>query len=356
MKTDLFKAFASLEKEKGLSTEQVMEMVKASLSAGIKAVYGEVLDFDANLDFEKEKFSVYVYYNVVEEVVDKDKEMTLEEAKEFSKRAKLGERVKVKVDPKKFGRIPVQNAKNTMRQNIRKEEREQAYKEFQSHKGEIATGLVVAVDLDRGNVTLEIGKNQAVLPGKEQVEGEILRPGERVKVFVVDVKENEKYPRLMISRTHAGLVKRLFEIEVPEIGDGTVEIKAISREAGSRSKLAVYSNDENVDAVGACIGNKGARVAKIVDELGGEKIDIINYSDDPKEFISQALAPAAVVSVEILDEEGKACEVRVPDNQQSLAIGNRGQNVRLAARLTGWKIDIKPESGYFGEETEKPAE
>jgi len=349
MNNELFDALELLQKEKRISMDKAIEMIRASISAGIKAVYGEVEDFDVTVDFEKRKFGVVIFYNVVETVEDPEKEMTLAQAREHSKRAKLGDRVKIKVDPKKFGRISAQNAKNTMRQNIRKEEREQAFQEFQSQKGEITTGLVVAVDTDRGGVTLEIGKNQAILPPKEQVEGERLRPGERVKVYVVDVKENEKYPRLLISRTHAGLVKRLFEIEVPEIADGTIEIKAVAREAGSRSKLAVTSVDENVDAVGSCIGNKGTRIAKIIDELGGEKIDVVNYSDDVKTFIANALAPAQVVSVEITDEESKTCLVRVPDNQQSLAIGNKGQNVRLAARLTGWKIDIRPESGFYGE-------
>ena len=202
----------------------------------------------------------------------------------------------------------------------------------------------------RGNVTLEIDHNEAYLLKSEQIPGETFEDGEKIKVYVVEVANSERGPKVMISRTHPGLVKRLFEIEVPEVYEGTVEIKAVSREAGSRTKLAVWSRDPDVDAVGACIGARGARVAKIVDELGGEKIDVVQYSEDPVEFISAALSPAKVVSVEIDPDGAHACKVKVPDEQLSLAIGNRGQNARLAAKLTGWKIDIKPESGFFGEE------
>ena len=222
--------------------------------------------------------------------------------------------------------------------------------EFQNRQYDIVTATVLRHDLKKGSVTLEIGKNEAILPKAEQVPGEEYNDGDRIKVYVVDVSNGEKGPRMMISRTHPGLVKRLFEMQVPEIYDGTVEIKAISREAGSRTKIAVYSKDPNVDAVGACIGPKGARVSSIVDELGGEKIDVIKYSEDPAEFISAALSPAEVLGVDIEEESPKSCKVTVPDNQLSLAIGNKGQNARLAARLTGWKIDIRPESGFYGEE------
>ncbi len=226
--------------------------------------------------------------------------------------------------------------------------------EFQSRQHEIVTGVVSRIDERKGLVSVEIGKFETILPRSEQVQSEVLHEGDRIKVYVVDVLGGEKGPKIMISRTHPGLVKRLFEMEVPEIFDGTVEIKAVSREAGSRTKIAVCSdNKDDVDAVGACIGPKGVRVSKIVDELGGEKIDVVKYSDVPEEFIAAALSPANIVSVQITDEEQRACKVTVPDEQLSLAIGNKGQNARLAAKLTGFKIDIRPESGFFGEDPEE---
>ncbi|HQQ88848.1 MAG TPA: transcription termination factor NusA, partial [Oscillospiraceae bacterium] len=247
-------------------------------------------------------------------------------------------------------RIAAQTAKHVIKQGIREAERGQVLKEFQSREHEIIAAQVISTDPVRGSVTLEIDHNEAFLLKSEQIPGETFVPGEIIKVYVVEVVASERGPKVMISRTHPGLVKRLFELEVPEIYEGTVEIKAVSREAGSRTKLAVWSKDSDVDAVGACIGPRGARVAKIVDELGGEKIDVIQYSEDPAEFIAASLSPAKVLNV-ILDPDGaRACKVTVPDEQLSLAIGNKGQNARLAARLTGWKIDIKPESGFWGEE------
>lgn len=251
------------------------------------------------------------------------------------------------LDTKDFGRIAAQTAKHVIRQGIRDAEKGQIMMEFQSKQQELVTAKVLSVDPITGNATLEIGKAEAILPKGEQVPDEELTVGELIKVFIVDVRDTEKGPKAMISRTHQGLVKRLFETEVPEIYDGTVTINAISREAGARTKMAVSSKDENVDAIGACIGPRGSRVNKIVELLGGEKIDIVNYSEDPKQFVAAALAPANVLSVEIPDSEVKSCVVTVPDNQLSLAIGNKGQNARLAARLTGWKIDIKPESGFY---------
>ena len=222
--------------------------------------------------------------------------------------------------------------------------------EFQSKNSEIVSATVTSIDPVTGNATLKIGKSDAILPRSEQVPNETLVEGQIIKVYIVDVRETEKGPKIMISRTHPGFVRRLFEMEVPEIFDGIVEIKAVSREAGARTKMAVYSKDENVDPIGACIGPKGQRVSTIVEELGGEKIDIVKYSDDITAFVSEALSPASVVSVEIIDEAAKSCRASVPDHQLSLAIGNKGQNARLAAKLTGWKIDIRPESGYYGEE------
>ena len=247
--------------------------------------------------------------------------------------------------------IAAQTAKHVIRQGLKEAERSQMYAEMQGNTHEIVSATVTNLDMARGIVTLELSKGGvATLPRNEQVPGEEYYEGQHLQVYVVDVRETERGPRMMISRTHPGLVKRMFEMEVPEIYDGTVEIKAISREAGARTKMAVWSKDENVDPVGACIGPRGARVAKIVDELGGEKIDIVRWSEDPAAFISEALSPAKVVDVELLEGENRAARVTVPDHQLSLAIGNRGQNARLTARLTGYSIDIRPESGYYGEE------
>ena len=267
------------------------------------------------------------------------------------KSAKVGGTIDIPLKTKDFGRIVAQTAKHVIRQGIREAERGQILQEFQSKNQELLTAKVSRIDPVTGNITLEIGKNEAILPKSEQVPGEVFHEGDTTKIFVVDVKDGTKGPKIMISRTHPGLVRRLFETEVPEIFDGTIEIMSVSREAGSRTKIAVYSKDEDVDPVGACIGPRGQRVSNIVEALGGEKIDIVKYSEDPKEFVAAALAPSDVVSVEILDEDAKACRATVPDDQLSLAIGNKGQNVRLAAKLTSWKIDIKPESGFYeGEE------
>ena len=235
--------------------------------------------------------------------------------------------------------------KHTVRQGVREIEHEQVLAEFQSRNKEIVTAKVNNVDPVTCDATVEIGKSETLLPKKEQIPGERLKVGDYVKIYIVDVKSTEKGPKIIISRVHTGLVKRLFEQEVPEIYDGSVEIKSVSREAGARTKIAVWSKDENVDPIGSCIGPKGSRVNKVIEMLGGEKIDVIKYNEDPKLFIAAALAPAEIVSVEIVDEETRSCRVTVPENQLSLAIGNKGQNARLAARLTGWKIDIKP---YYG--------
>jgi N utilization substance protein A len=295
------------------------------------------------------EFKVSLQKTVVEEVTDPDVEMLIDEAVKYSKRAKLGDVVNIPLQTKAFGRIAAQTAKHVIRQGIREVERGQVLQEFQNRHQELVSAVVERIDPKTGAISLTIGKAEAILPKSEQVNDEAYKEGDHIKVYVVDVKESEKGPRAMISRTHPGLVKRLFETEVPEIYEGTVEIKAISREAGSRTKMAVFSREENVDAVGACIGSRGARVGKIVEELGGEKIDIVEYSEDPVKFISAALSPANVLKVELDPDGAHACHVTVPDNQLSLAIGNRGQNARLAAKLTGWKIDIRPESGYYGE-------
>ena len=259
----------------------------------------------------------------------------------------MGDFVEIPLETNQFGRIAATTAKNVIRGDIHDAERGLMLREFESKQKELVTGKVQSIDPQTGNVTLEIGKAVVVLPKSRQIPNETFTENQLVKVYIEGVKDTPKGPKAMISRTHSGLVRRLFETEVPEIYDGTVEIKAVSREAGSRTKIAVVSKDENVDPIGACIGPKGARVGTIVESLGGEKIDIVIYDEDPTKFIAAALAPADVLSVEIDEDREKACHVTVPDTQLSLAIGNKGQNVSLAARLTGWKIDIKPESGFY---------
>ena len=347
MNTEFFEAVKMLEKEKGIPAEYIYEKVQTAIVVAVRRDYNGKDVVFCNINPKTEELSVVLRKTVVGDVVDTDTEISAEDAQKYKSGAVSGDIVEIPLETKEFGRIAAQTAKHVIRQGIREAERGQVMQEFQSHHQELVTAKVTNVDPRTGNATLEIGRAEAILPKSEQVPDEVLKEGQLIKVYIVDVKDSEKGPRVMISRTHPGLVKRLFETEVPEIYDGTVEIKAVSREAGSRTKLAVCSRDENVDAVGACIGPRGARVGKIVDLLGGEKIDIVKYSDDPAEFIAAALAPADVVNVEIDSEGGKSCHVTVPDTQLSLAIGNKGQNARLAAKLTGWKIDIKPESGFY---------
>ena len=326
--------------------------IKNAIVIAVKKDY-EVEDENVSVVIEPDqgKFSVSLLKTVVEEVEDPATEISLEEAQQKKKSCKAGDEYAIPLKTKDFGRIAAQTAKHVIRQGLKEAERSQMYAEMQSKAHEIISAVVTNIEPVKGIVTLELGKGGvATLPRNEQVAGEELREGQHVKVYVVDVMETERGPRMMISRTHPGLVKRMFEMEVPEIFDGTVEIKAISREAGARTKMAVWSKDENVDPVGACIGPRGQRVANIVEELGGEKIDIVRWSEDPAQFISAALSPATVVGVELLEGDTKSCRVTVPDHQLSLAIGNKGQNARLCARLTGYNIDIRPESGYYGEE------
>ncbi|HIY34415.1 MAG TPA: transcription termination factor NusA [Candidatus Eubacterium faecigallinarum] len=347
MSKEFFEAVKMLEAEKGIPADYLYEKISAAIVVAAKHDYNGKDIVHCDIDEEKQKIKVYVRKNVVEEIEDPDTDLTLEQAQAIRKSAKVGKTIDIPLKTKDFGRIVAQTAKHVIRQGIREAERGQMLQEFKSKNQELVTAKVERIDPVTGNATLEIGKNQTVLPKSEQVPGEVLTEGQSIKVFIVDVKENGKGPKIMISRTHPGLVRRLFEQEVPEIYDGTIEIKSVSREAGSRTKIAVYTKDEDVDPVGACIGPKGQRVSNIVEVLGGEKIDIVNYSDDPAQFVSAALAPSDVCSVEILDESAKTCRATVPDDQLSLAIGNKGQNVRLAVKLTGWNIDIKPESGFF---------
>ena len=352
MNAEFFEALAMLEKERGLPADYLLEKIKNAIVIAVKKDY-EVEDENVSVVIEPDqgKFSVSLLKTVVEEVEDPATEISLEEAQQKKKSCKVGDEYAIPLKTKDFGRIAAQTAKHVIRQGLKEAERSQMYAEMQSKAHEIISAVVTNIEPVKGIVTLELGKGGvATLPRNEQVAGEELREGQHVKVYVVDVMETERGPRMMISRTHPGLVKRMFEMEVPEIFDGTVEIKAISREAGARTKMAVWSKDENVDPVGACIGPRGQRVANIVEELGGEKIDIVRWSEDPAQFISAALSPATVVGVELREGDTKSCRVTVPDHQLSLAIGNKGQNARLCARLTGYNIDIRPESGYYGEE------
>lgn len=353
----LIQALAELEQERGISTDYLMEKIAAAVVIAVKKDYGGKDNITVALDPQNNRLSVSLNKTVVETVEDPDMEMLPEEAAKYVKKPKVGDVVSIPLKTQDFGRIAAQTAKHVIRQGLREAERGQQLQEFQRRNQELVTALVDRVDPATGNATLLIAdKAETVLPKQEQLEGDVIREGDRIKVYVVDVKNTEKGPRALVSRTHPGLVKRLFETNVPEIYDGTVEVKAVSREAGSRTKLAVLSHDANVDAVGACIGQKSARINDVMKELGSEKIDVIEYSDDPATFIAAALAPAKVVSVEVDPDGAKACKVTVPDAQLSLAIGNKGQNARLAARLTGWKIDIRPESGFYGEESADKAD
>ncbi len=349
MSNEFFDALAQMEKEKGIPAEYLAEKIQNAITVAVKRDYGGKDIVFCNIDVGKRIFEVTIRKTVTAEIEDPDCEILPEEAAQYGK-ALPGDMVDIPLDTRQFGRIVAQTAKHVIRQGIREAERGQILQEFQNRQQELVTAVVSGVDPRSGNATLQIGRSEAVLPRTEQVAGEQFREGEHIKVYIVDVKDSEKGPRIMISRSHPGLVKRLFGNEVPEIFDGIIEIKAVSREAGARTKLAVFSKDPDIDPVGACIGQRGARVNRIVEELDGEKIDIVKYSEDPGEFIAEALSPAKVLHVEVDPEGNKACQVTVPDSQLSLAIGNKGQNARLAAKLTGWKIDIRPESGFYGEQ------
>ena len=348
MNAEFFEAIEDIEKEKGIPREYMYDKIKQAMLAAFRRDNPECEDnVDIILEEDKKRIEMNVNKTVVDEVEDPSHEINLEAAKKISRRAKLGDVLPIPVETKKFGRIAAQAAKQVIIQGIREAERGLVFEEFTSKEHEILTGVVSHIEPRNGSVSIRIASNseftEAMLSANERIKTEELKEGDRIKVYVVEVRNSTRGPQVLISRTHPGLVKRLFELEVPEIYDGTVEIKSIAREAGSRTKMAVWSADPNVDPIGACVGPKGGRVASIVNELGGEKIDIVKYSEDPEEYIAAALSPSEVVSVTMLDD-GKSCRVIVPDNQLSLAIGKEGQNARLAAKLTGFKIDIKPES------------
>lgn len=347
---EFFAALKFMEEEREIPQKYLAEKIANAIVVALRKDYGGNDIVTCIVDPDKQIFTVTVRKTVVEEINDPICEILAEDALKIDRKAVANGFVDIQLNTKQFGRIVAQTAKHVIRQGIREVERSQTFAEFQDRNHELLTAVVHQIDPKTGNANVTIGKTETILPKLEQVPDEELCEGDHVKVYVVDVKETEKGPKVMISRTHPGLVKRLFETEVPEIFDGTIEIKAVSRQAGSRTKLAVWSANPEIDPVGACIGQRGARVNNIVEELKGEKIDIVKYSDDPAVFIGEALSPAKVLSVEVLSENPKVCRVTVPDSQLSLAIGNKGQNARLAAKLTGWKIDIRPESGFYGEE------
>ena len=364
MNAEIFAALAQLEKERGIPQDYMLEKITQALVAAYKKdkegytdnVFVEVKDNDMHM---------YVQKEVVDDVLTPATEISLDEARKINKHAELGDLVNVDVKTQAFGRIAAQTAKQVIIQGIREAERGMVFDAFSSKEHEILTGTVLRIEPATGDMTIRIGggndKTDALLSGSEQVRTERYKEGDMIRVYVVEVRRSNRGPQVIVSRTHPGLVKRLFELEVPEIASGAVEVKSIAREAGSRTKIAVYAAEANVDPVGACVGPRGGRVGAVVDELHGEKMDIVVWSEDPCQFVASALSPADVVSVTLLPGMGKACRVIVPDDQLSLAIGKEGQNARLAARLTGYKIDIKPASQAAEfeqpeEEAEAPAE
>ena len=341
---NLNEVFEELEREKGISKEVVISSLCDAMVAAYKKHIRikEIENVEAFLDEQSGEIGIFKGKVVVESVEDADNEISLAEAKEIDESVELGDEVKLEVTPEQFGRIAAQAANQVLTQRIREAERNLVLNEFLDKKGTLITGIIQKLD-DRRNVIVNIGKTDAIMPRKEQIPGEYYKPGNRIRVFVLNVKETTRLPQVIVSHGHAEIVRELFELEVPEIEDGIVEIKSISREAGYRTKIAVWSNDPEVDSVGACIGPRGSRIQTIVSELKNEKIDIVRYSEDPVEYIVNALSPARVVSVDIMadDEYNHEALVVVPDDQLSLAIGREGQNVRLAHKLTNWKIDIK---------------
>ncbi len=342
MNQEFITALAEIAEDKNISKESLLETIEFALITAYKKNYGHAQNVVVNIDKESGEIKVYQQKTIVEEVEDANIEVTLDEAKEINAGYSLGDVVSYEVTPKTFGRIAAQTAKQVVVQRIKEAERDKVITMYRDRENSMVTGLITK---NEGKIVfVQVGSDtEAILPANEQVAGEYYTPGLRLKFYVAEVKTVGNNPQIILSRTHPCLVKKLFEQEVPEITDGVIEIKSISREAGSRSKISVFSQDENVDAVGACVGQRGARVQAVCDELNGEKIDIIKYSEDPAEYISAALSPSDVVSCEVSEEE-HAAKVIVPDGQLSLAIGKEGQNARLAAKLTGWKIDIKAEA------------
>ena len=344
--SEIFSALAQLEKERGIPQKYMIEKIAQALTAAYKKDRDGYVD-NVFVEMGDNNIRMYVQKEVVDEVITPATEITLEAARNIDPTAQLGDLIGVDIETKEFGRIAAQTAKQVIIQGIREAERGMIFESFSSKEHEILTGTVLRIEPKAGDMTVRIGsgadRTDAYLAASEQVRGEVYHEGDLIRVYVVEVRRSTRGPQVIVSRTHPGLVKRLFELEVPEIASGLVEIRSIAREAGSRTKLAVWSNDENVDPIGACVGNRGGRVNAIVDELRGEKMDIVTWSEDPAEFVAAALSPADVLEVRLVPGQ-KACRAIVPDDQLSLAIGKEGQNARLAARLTGYKIDIKPAS------------
>lgn len=341
MNKELIEALNILEKEKDISKESLFEAIESNLVVAYKNNFNKADNVTVTMDRETGDFHIYSQKTVVEEVTDTVSQISIEDARDIKAEYELGDIVNIEIQSKDFGRIATQSAKNGILQKIREEERKSLYEQYYEKQNDIITGIVQRIN--GKNISVNLGKVDTVLMEKEQAPGEFFRPTERIKLYITEVKDNGRGPRIVVSRTHPGLVKRLFEQEVTEIQDGTVEIKSIAREAGSRTKMSVWSNNPDVDAVGACVGINGARVNAVVDELRNEKIDIVNWSENPAILIENALSPSKVVSV-LADPDNKEALVVVPDFQLSLAIGKEGQNARLAAKLTGFKIDIKSES------------
>lgn len=341
MSKELFDALNYLSKEKGIDKDLLMEALEAALISAYKKNFKSASNVRVALDEETGKMQVFSRKEIVEEVFDPQEEISIDQAKEIDPSYEVEDVVEVEVTPRDFGRIAAQAAKQVVTQRVREAERSVIFSEYQEREDDIMNGIIQRVD--PRFVYIDLGKVEAKLAESERMTTETYRVHDRIKVYVTKVENTNKGPQVYVSRTHPGLLKRLFETEVPEIYDGTVEIKSVAREAGDRSKISVYAADEEIDPVGSCVGQRGQRVQTVVDELKGEKIDIVEYSDDPIVYVSNALSPSKVTKV-IVDEENKATTVIVPDNQLSLAIGKRGQNARLAAKLTGWKIDIKSES------------
>jgi len=341
MNVDFVQALRDIEKEKDIPLETLEDILEAALVSAYRKHYGSAGEIHVEIDWDDSRASIYARRQVVEQVEDPHTQMSIEEARKLDEGIQVGESLDIEVTPENFGRIAAQTAKQVVVQRIREAEREIIFSEFADRAGEVVTGVVQR--RSGRSMFISVGKVEALLPASEQMSCDSYRFGERLKLYVVEVKRTTKTPHVLLSRSHPGLVRRLFELEVPEIHDGVVEIKAIAREAGLRSKVAVFSRQENVDPVGACVGHRGSRVQAVVDELRGEKIDIVRWSDDMARYLASALSPARVNEVRV-DEDHKTATVIVPDNQLSLAIGKEGQNVRLAARLTGWRIDIRSEA------------
>ncbi len=341
MNTEFLEALRDLEREKGISSNILLEAIEAALLSAYKRNFGSLQNAKVLIDRETGDCKVYAQRNVVEVVADPRLEISLSEARAIDPLYNLDDMVETEVTPRNFGRIAAQTAKQVVVQRIREAERNIIYEQFANREGDIISGVVQRIE--QKNAFIELGKTEAILTPAEQIPGETYAPGDRVKAYIVEVKKTTKGPQIFVSRTHPGLLKRLLELEVPELQEGVVELKSVAREAGYRSKIAVFSRDENVDPVGACVGPKGMRVQTIVNELHGEKLDIIKWDSEPSKFVASSLSPAKVAAVEIWEDE-KVARVIVPDYQLSLAIGKEGQNARLAAKLTGWKIDIKSES------------